>query len=76
MHSEWRSACFIVCYCLTHCIDVGDARILSEPEISADVNQLLAALMFKLPPVPMNFNVNDWLVREIYLKGNPLRGCR
>lgn len=65
-----------MCYCLTRCIDVGDARILSEPEISADVNQLQAALMFKLPTVPVNFNVNDWLVREIYLKGNPLRGCR
>lgn len=48
-----------MCYSLTHGIDVGDAIILSEPEISADTNQLLAALMFKLPTVPMNLNVND-----------------
>lgn len=46
-------------YCLTHRIDVGDAMILSEPEISAEANQLVAALMFKLPTVLVSLNVND-----------------
>lgn len=63
-------------YCLACSIDVGDATILSEPEISAEANQLVAALMFKLPTVLVSLNVNDWLARQIYLKGEPLRGCR
>lgn len=65
-----------MCYCLAHRIDVGDAITLSEPEISAEANQLVAALMFKLPTVRMSLNVNDKLAREIYLKGKPLSGCR
>lgn len=54
-----KSARFIMCYCLTHRIDVGDAIRLSEPEISAEANQLVAALMFKLPTVLMGLNGND-----------------
>lgn len=46
-------------YCSTHWIDVGDAIILSEPEISAEANQLVAALMLKLPTVLVSLNVND-----------------
>lgn len=38
-------------YCFTYWIDAGDATILSEPEISAEANQLAAPLMFKLPTV-------------------------
>lgn len=49
---------FLMCYCLTDSIDVGDAIILSEPEI-AEANQLVAALMFKLPTVLLSLNVND-----------------
>lgn len=48
-----------MCYCLTSSTDVGDAIILSEPEISAEPNQLVAALMFKLPTVLVSLNVND-----------------
>lgn len=48
-----------MCHCLTHGIDVGDAIILSEPEISAEDNQLVTALMFKLPTVLVSLNVND-----------------
>lgn len=57
-------------------MDVGDAIILSEPEISTEPNQLVAALMLKLPTVLVSLNVNDWLSREIYLKEKPLSGCR
>lgn len=48
-----------MCYCLTHKIDVGDAIILSELEIPAEANQLVAALMFKLPTVFVSLNVNE-----------------
>lgn len=76
VHTVCRSASFIMCYYVTHRMDVGDAIILSEPEISAEPNQLVAALMLKLPTVLVSLNVNDWLSREIYLKEKPLSGCR
>lgn len=57
-------------------MDVSDATILSESETSADANQFMAPLMFKLHLVPMNLKVNGSLVGEADSGGEPLGGCR
>lgn len=49
----------VMSYCPTRWIDDGDAIILSEPETSAEANQLVAALTFKWPTGLVSLNVND-----------------
>ena len=57
-------------FSLAQWMDVSDAIILSEPEISAEANHWEAALMFKLPTMLGSLNVNDKSAREIYLKAD------